>query len=88
MMVIVNGCQLISSNFFAAIGKPIKGVFLSMTRQVIFLIPLILILPLLFGINGIMFAAPVADSIAFITTMIIITLEFRHMRRLEHVSAA
>ena len=44
-MVIVNGVQLISSNFFAAIGKPLKGVFLSLTRQVIFLVPLLLILP-------------------------------------------
>lgn len=82
-MVIVNGCQLISSNFFAAIGKPIKGVFLSMTRQVIFLIPLILILPLFFGIDGIMFSAPAADTIAFITTMILITKEFSLIKKLE-----
>lgn len=61
-MVIVNGVQLISSNFFAAIGKPIKGVFLSLTRQVIFLVPLLLILPIFFGIDGILFAAPVADA--------------------------
>ena len=40
-MVLVNGVQLLSSNFFAAIGKPVKGLILSMTRQVIFLIPLV-----------------------------------------------
>lgn len=87
-MVIVNGCQLISSNFFAAIGKPIKGVFLSMTRQVIFLIPLILILPVFFGIDGIMFSAPAADTIAFITTMILITKEFSHIKKLEAAQSA
>lgn len=87
-MVIVNGCQLISSNFFAAIGKPIKGVFLSMTRQVLFLIPLILILPLFFGIDGIMFSAPAADTIAFITTMILITKEFSNIKKLEAAQAS
>ncbi len=85
-MVIVNGVQLISSNFFAAIGKPLKGVFLSLTRHVIFLVPLLLILPIFFGIDGIMFAAPVADTIAFLTTMILIRLEMKKMRQLEAVS--
>ena len=77
---------MISSNFFAAIGKPLKGVFLSLTRQVIFLVPLLLILPIFFGIDGIMFAAPVADTIAFLTTMILIRLEMKKMRQLEAVS--
>ena len=48
-MVIANGVRLISSNFFSAIGKPVKGMILSLTRQVFFLIPLILILPLFMG---------------------------------------
>lgn len=82
-MVIVNGVQLISSNFFAAIGKPIKGVFLSLTRQVIFLVPLLLILPIFFGIDGILFAAPVADAIAFLTTMVLIRLEMKKMKIME-----
>ena len=47
-MVIANGVQLISSNFFSAIGKPLKGMILSLTRQVFFLIPLLFILPLFF----------------------------------------
>lgn len=85
-MVIVNGVQLISSNFFAAIGKPIKGVFLSLTRQVIFLVPLLLILPIFFGIDGILFAAPVADAIAFLTTMILIRLEMKKMKTMESAS--
>ncbi len=56
-----NFMQPITSTFFTSLGKPIKGVFLSLTRQVIFLIPLILILPLFWGIDGILFAAPIAD---------------------------
>ena len=50
-MVTINGVQLQSSNFFAAIGKPVKGVILSLTRQVFFLVPLLLVLPFLFGIR-------------------------------------
>lgn len=80
-MVFLNGVQLISSNFFAAIGKPVKGLILSMTRQVLFLIPLVLILPLFLGLNGILFAGPAADSIAFIVTVILIAKEMKKMSR-------
>lgn len=56
--------QPIISNFFSAIGKPIKGIFLSLTRQVIFLLPLLLILPRFFGIDGILYAGAATDFIA------------------------
>lgn len=82
-MVIVNGVQLISSNFFAAIGKPVKGLLLSMTRQVFFLIPLLLILPLFFGIDGVLYAGPVADGIAFLVCALLISLEMKKMKSLE-----
>lgn len=82
-MVIVNGVQLISSNFFSAIGKPVKGLLLSMTRQVFFLIPLVLILPLFAGIDGILYAGPVADGIAFVVSVALISLEMKKMRQLE-----
>lgn len=82
-MVIVNGVQLISSNFFAAIGKPIKGLLLSMTRQVFFLIPLVLILPLFFGIDGVLYAGPVADGVAFVVSLTLISLEMRKMKKME-----
>ena len=82
-MVLINGVQLLSSNFFAAIGKPLKGMFLSLTRQVIFLIPLLLILPVFFGIDGIMFSAPIADTIAFLVTVFFISREMKQMRNLE-----
>lgn len=82
-MVIINGVQLISSNFFSAIGKPVKGLLLSMTRQVFFLIPLILILPLFFGIDGVLYAGPVADGVAFVVSVVLISLEMKKMRRME-----
>ena len=82
-MVTINGVQLQSSNFFAAIGKPVKGVILSLTRQVFFLVPLLLVLPFLFGIDGIMFAGPAADLAAFLVTMLLIRREMRHMKELQ-----
>ena len=82
-MVIVNGVQLISSNFFAAVGKPVKGLLLSMTRQVFFLIPLILILPLFFGIDGVLYAGPIADGVAFLVSVLLVSLEMKKMKSME-----
>ncbi len=86
-MVIVNGVQLLSSNFFSAIGKPVKGLLLSMTRQVIFLIPLVLILPVFMGLDGILYAGPVADGAAFVVTVVMILREMKKIKGLEMQTA-
>ena len=75
-MVIVNGVQVLSSSFFTAIGKALKGLLLSLTRQVFFLIPLILILPLWLGIFGVLLAGPIADFIAFVVSILLVKKEF------------
>ena len=69
--------QPMTSNFFTAIGKPKKGIFLSLTRQIIFLVPLVLILPLFMGIDGIMYAGPVADLMAAVSAFLMVRAEFR-----------
>ncbi len=79
-MVLVNGVQLLSSSFFTAIGKAMKGALLSLTRQVFFLIPLILAIPYWFGIMGVLFAGPIADFIAFILSVVLVSRELRHQR--------
>lgn len=73
----LNFLQPISSNFFTAIGKPKRGIFLSLTRQIIFLLPLLLILPLLTGIDGIMYAGPVADLMAGIAAVSMAVVELK-----------
>lgn len=73
----LNFLQPISSNFFTAIGKPQRGVFLSLTRQIIFLLPLIVILPLFMQIDGIMYAGPVADFTAAVVTAIMVFFELK-----------
>lgn len=72
----LNFNQPITANVFTAIGKPLKGVFLSLTRQILFLLPLIVILPKFIGINGVLYAGPIADLIAFIMCTLLIKLEF------------
>lgn len=52
------------------------GMFLSLTRQIIFLLPLIVILPLIMGIDGIMYAGPIADGLAAVVAVIMIKREF------------
>ena len=74
----LNALQPISSNFFTAIGKPIKGVFLALTRQTLFLLPLILILPLFMGIDGVLYAGPIADATAGVVSVFMVWKEFRH----------
>ncbi len=73
----INFMQPITSNFFTAIDKPKTGMFLSLTRQILFLLPLLLTLPLLLGIDGIMYAGPIADFSAGVTAVILLVREFR-----------
>lgn len=79
-MVLVNGVQLLSSSFFTAIGKAMKGALLALTRQVFFLIPLTLLLPLRFGIMGVLLAGPVADFMAFLLSVILVSAELRKQK--------
>ena len=77
--------QPISSNFFTSIGKAYKGIFLSLTRQIIFLLPLLLVLPLFMGIDGIMYAGPLADFAAFFTCTIMVIIEFKKINNLDSI---
>lgn len=72
----LNNIQPFTSSFFSAIGKPKMGLFMSLTRQILFLLPLIIIFPLVWGIDGIMYAGPIADCLAFMVCMVIIIREF------------
>ena len=82
-MVFINGLQPIVSNFFSSIGKAWKGIFLSLTRQILFLLPLILLLPIFLGIDGVMYAGPIADGIAAVTAFFLGRHEFIQMQKLE-----
>lgn len=81
----LDAIQPISSNFFTSIGKAKIGILLSLTRQVIFLLPLLIILPIFFGIDGVMYAGPAADLVAAALAGVMVVREFRLMRRQEQV---
>lgn len=77
----VNFMQPITSNFFTAIGKPKVGSFLALTRQILFLLPLIFLFPLFLGIDGIMYAGPVADCLAAVVCFIMVYRELRNFNQ-------
>lgn len=76
--------QPVTATFFTSIGKPIKGIFLSLTRQIIFFLPLLIVLPLFFGIDGILYTGPVADLISAVVAILMAMFEFKAMRKLEN----
>ena len=79
-MTFANGIQPMSSGFFTSIGKAKLGVVMSLTRQVIFLLPLIVIFPLFMGIDGVMYAGPIADAAAFALAIIFARRELMKMK--------
>ena len=79
-MTFMNGIQPMSSGFFTSIGKAKLGIAVSLTRQVLFLLPLILIFPVFMGIDGVMYAGPIADLAAAIVALTLAFLELRKMK--------
>ena len=81
-MTFVNGIQPMSSGFFTSIGKAKLGIVVSLTRQVISLLPLILIFPIFMGIDGVMYAGPIADAAAGIVAIGFAVKEIRAMDKI------
>ncbi|MCQ2507897.1 MAG: MATE family efflux transporter [Dorea sp.] len=79
-MTFVNGLHPLSSQFFTAMGKAKLGAIVSMTRQLLFLLPLIVILPMFLGIDGIMYAAPIADVVAITISLYFAKRELDDMK--------
>lgn len=77
----VVGFQIVSTTFFQSIGKIPQSIFLSLSRQVIFLIPLLLIMSGILGLDGIWLSFPISDALATIVTAIMIIIQFRKIDR-------
>lgn len=80
LVVPIIGFQMITIGFFQSIGKAGISIFLSLTRQLLFLVPLLLILPNFFGLEGIWYSVPIADVTAAITAAIVLIY---HMRKFK-----
>ena len=77
------GSQAVITNFFQSIGKAKISIFLSLSRQMIFLLPLLVALPPMLGVDGVWLALPASDTVAFIVTWIIM-IRYMHKFKLQH----
>lgn len=84
VMFPIIGFQIISTNLFQCLGMVKKSVFLSLSRQLIFLLPALYLLPLAFGIEGVWFSYPASDVLAFTCTVILIIRLIRQLERSEN----
>ena len=81
-MTFTNGLQPLASGYFTSTGRAKMGIFVTLTRQIIFLIPLLLIFPVFFGIDGVVYAGPIADFAAATLASIFFIREYKRLNRL------
>lgn len=84
MLITLNGLQSSVAGFFSAQKKPAKSILIALTRQVIFLIPLLVILPKFYGLDGVLYAGPAAD---LAMACVSLCLLYREMKKLNQMSA-
>lgn len=83
-MLPIIGFQIVSANYFQAVGKPKHSMFLSLSRQVIILIPLLLILPRLLELKGVWLAGPTADFLSSLITAFFIIREMKNLNKMHN----
>lgn len=86
MFAILYGVQIPAGIFFQAIGKSIKSAILSLSRQILFLVPALVILGTTFGIRGVLFAGPVADGLSFLIAVTLIIFELKNLGK-QHITS-
>jgi len=79
LMLPLVGFQIVGTGYFFAVGKAKEAMFLSLIRQLLVLIPLVVILPRFFGLIGIFAAGPLSDAIAFVLTTLLLGIEFKNL---------
>ena len=77
------GFQMISTNFFQSLGMVRKSVILSLSRQILFLLPLLYLLPINFGADGVWISFPISDAMATVLTIILLMRLFKKFSRLK-----
>ncbi len=84
LFFIVFTCTIkISSIFFQAVGNPVKASIVSLTRDIVLFVPLVIILPQFMGVEGTLYAAPISDFIGIIITIILLILFFKKLGQEE-----
>ena len=88
LFCILNGFQMCTGIFFQAIGKPVQATLVSVSRQIVFIIPATLILPIFLGVDGALWAGPVADGLAFILSATLLTSQWKKIFHQESAPKA
>lgn len=83
IMYPIVGFQMVVSTFFQSIGMAGKAIFMSLSRQLLFLLPCLIILPRIFGLNGIWYSMPVSDLIASVIAAFMLVQQFRKFKKIE-----
>lgn len=86
VMLPIIAFQIVSANYFQAVGKPKHSMFLSLSRQVIILIPLLLILPGIFRLDGVWIAGPASDFLSSLLTAFFIIKELKNLHE-KHIES-
>ena len=87
-LIFILGVQMTASVYFQAVGKPRGSVIISLSRQILFMIPFLLIFPIFMGVNGVMFAFPASDIAAVILSGTLLIREIRNLNRMINEGAA
>lgn len=83
LTVFVMGIPMLAGVYFQSVGKPMRAVILSLSRQIIFLIPIILILPIFIGLPGVMYAYPISDIFSITLSVILFVQELRLLKKMS-----
>ena len=75
--------QLVGSGYFQAIGKAIPALMLTLSKQIFFLVPLLLILPSIYGLDGVWYAFPLADILSTILTVFYMSMAVKGLKKLR-----
>ena len=81
MLCPLTGFQTVIAVYLQAVGKPVPSALLSLARQILFFIPAALLLPLALGVEGVLWAGPVADGLAFLLSLALLLYERHHLKR-------
>lgn len=76
----LTGFQTVMAIYLQAIGKPVKSAILSLSRQIIFFVPTVIILPMFLGVVGVLWTGPVADGLAFLFSLILLIYERKQLK--------
>ena len=81
MLCPLNGFQTVAAIYLQAVGKPIKSAVVTLSRQIVFLIPVAIVMPIYIGVSGVLWSGPVADTLAFILSLSLIIYEMKQLKR-------